>query len=307
MLRQLCLTETKLCELRELLSNTLSRHLITKQDLPSLVSKLNFAARVVFERPDIPERCHQCYEDTSPHYQSRLTKQLHADLLWWANFLNAFNGKTYFVDSEPVSSEASVVGTFRVTGFTLTGQLVIAIYKETFAVLLALIRWKHELHDKCIFVYSDNCTTISVLNKGTCCNSQVMPWLRSIFWLSATYNFRITALRLSYHPRPTQCRHYLVPFNDPALSHALSDLFSGNDSCQAHFSTSVFFSPTAGAVHAQEQLLQEELRQYPSHAFAKSTTATYKSHLGAYLRSCLFFGYRPVPFRYILFMLGMQE
>lgn len=218
MLRQLCLTETKLCELRELLSNTLSRHLITKQDLPSLVSKLNFAARVVFERPDIPERCHQCYEDTSPHYQSRLTKQLHADLLWWANFLNAFNGKTYFVDSEPVSSEASVVGTFRVTGFTLTGQLVIAIFKETFAVLLALIRWKHELHDKCIFVYSDNCTTISALNKGTCCNSQVMPWLRSIFWLSATYNFHII---VPFIPsKANSVADAISCLHNPALSHA---------------------------------------------------------------------------------------
>ena len=46
--RQLCLPESKLCELRELLSDTLLKGSITKRDLQSLVGKLNFAARVVF-------------------------------------------------------------------------------------------------------------------------------------------------------------------------------------------------------------------------------------------------------------------
>ena len=43
--------------------------------------------------------------------------------------------------------------------------------KETFTFLLPLFR---------------------VLNKGTCRNPQVKQWLRSIFWFSTTYNFRIT-------------------------------------------------------------------------------------------------------------------
>ena len=46
--RQLSLPETKLCELRELLSDTISKRSITKRELQSLVEKLNFAARVVF-------------------------------------------------------------------------------------------------------------------------------------------------------------------------------------------------------------------------------------------------------------------
>ena len=65
--------------------------------------------------------------------------------------------------------------------------------KETFTVFLALPRWKWYLHDKWIVVHTDNHTTISALNKGTSRNPQAMQWLRSIFWLSATSNFRITA------------------------------------------------------------------------------------------------------------------
>ena len=47
---------------------------------------------------------------------------------------------------------------------------------------------------------------------------------------------------------------------------------------------------------------------YRNHAFAKSTAASYKSQLRAYLRFCLFFGYTPVPcrpihlLRYIVFL-----
>ena len=47
-LRQLCLPDSKLCELRQLLSDTLLKRSITKRELQSLVGKLNFAARVVF-------------------------------------------------------------------------------------------------------------------------------------------------------------------------------------------------------------------------------------------------------------------
>lgn len=50
-LRQLSLPESKLCELRALLGETLTKRSITKRDLQllqSLVGKLNFAARVIF-------------------------------------------------------------------------------------------------------------------------------------------------------------------------------------------------------------------------------------------------------------------
>ena len=43
----------------------------------------------------------------------------------------------------------------------------------------------------------------------------------------------------------------------------------------------LFFLSATGAVHAQEQLLHKELKKYHLHAFAQSTTATYKSQLRA--------------------------
>ena len=152
-----------------------------------------------------------------PQHHSRLNFQLRADLSWWVDFLSVFNGKTFFVDSDPVASEEFSTdacpigggGFFRGDWFYLNWEVdqpaVASAHinlKETFTVLAALDRWKHDLRDKCIVVRSDNHTTISALNKGTCRNQQIMQWLREIFWLSATYNFRITA---RYIPSKLAC------------------------------------------------------------------------------------------------------
>ena len=40
---------------------------------------------------------------------------------------------------------------------------------------------------------TDNTTTLSAINKGTSSNQLAMQWLRQLFWLSATCNFRVTS------------------------------------------------------------------------------------------------------------------
>lgn len=66
--------------------------------------------------------------------------------------------------------------------------------------------------------------------------------------------------------------------------------------------------PSPGPAAEQESLLDKELCDYRSQAFARSTKATYKSQLRAFLRFCLYFGYSAVPctsatvLRYIAFL-----
>ena len=141
---------------------------------------------------------------------------MRADLSWWANFLN---GNTFFVGSEPVSSDEFSADACPVGGgvFFLGGGGGEWFYtnwevdhpnvesahinsKETFSVLLALSHWRYHFSDKWVVVYSVNTMTICALNEGTCRNCQVMQWLRNIFWLSATYNFRITVCFIPSKP-----------------------------------------------------------------------------------------------------------
>ena len=72
-LRQLILPESKLCELRALLGETLTKRSITKRDLQSLVGKLNFAARVIFGGRTFLRCIIDAMNKLSrPHHHSRL-------------------------------------------------------------------------------------------------------------------------------------------------------------------------------------------------------------------------------------------
>ena len=76
-LRQLILPESKLCELRALLGETLTKRSITKRDLQSLVGKLNFAARVIFGGRTFLRRIIDAMNKLSrPHHHSRLNQRV---------------------------------------------------------------------------------------------------------------------------------------------------------------------------------------------------------------------------------------
>ena len=68
--------------------------------------------------------------------------------------------------------------------------------KELAAVVLAAQRWGHEWANKRVLVMSDNSTTVSCVNRGTSRSTLLMPYLRYMFWLSAVYNFRLTAMHV---------------------------------------------------------------------------------------------------------------
>ena len=87
-------------------SDTLIKRSVTKRDPQSLVSKLNFAARVVFGGRTFLRRIFDVMNTLSRrHHHIRVNKQLTDDLSWCASFLSVLNGKTFFVDSAPVSYE----------------------------------------------------------------------------------------------------------------------------------------------------------------------------------------------------------
>ena len=65
--------------------------------------------------------------------------------------------------------------------------------KEILAVYLAVCRWASVWRNKRIYIQSDNVVTVSTINRGTARNPFMMPCLRHLFWLSAIFNFHITA------------------------------------------------------------------------------------------------------------------
>lgn len=107
--RQLRLPNHKLQEIRALLSQTFAKSKFTKRQLQWLVGKLNFVAHVVLR-----QNIDALNMWTRPYHQKQMTNYAD-DILWWADFMEIFNGKTFSASTEPTwtaefSTDASLVG-----------------------------------------------------------------------------------------------------------------------------------------------------------------------------------------------------
>ena len=178
--------------------------------------------------------------------------------------------------------------------------------KEILAVYLAVCRWAPAWRNKRIYIQSDNMTTVATINRGTSRNTFIMGCLRILFWLSAHYNFHITAHfikglsntvadNISRIHEPKQF-HHLLPFICPTP-------------LELHMSqTSHFFFLRSQCQTAADQHLGQEVSRLRQLTFAESTRCTYSCQLLLYLKFCASLNISPVPIsqhslgRYIAFI-----
>ena len=67
-------------------------------------------------------------------------------------------------------------------------------FKEAFAIYIAARRWAPLWANHHAIIKCDNQAAVAMINKGSTPNPKVMVWLRDLFWISAIYNFCITAV-----------------------------------------------------------------------------------------------------------------
>lgn len=97
----------KLAQMKTELVKWLSRESCTKHELQSLIGLLSFAAKVVPPgRTFLHRMIHTsmlalCSEDSIP-----LNEQFTKDLAWWHNFINQWNGRSFFMDIKWIPSTA---------------------------------------------------------------------------------------------------------------------------------------------------------------------------------------------------------
>ena len=77
-------------------------------------------------------------------------------------------------------------------------------HKETLAIVLAAQRWGPLWSHQRVVIHSDNQAAVQIINKGITASPVVMNALRTLFWLSALYNFQITAVYLAALTTPSQ-------------------------------------------------------------------------------------------------------
>lgn len=201
------LPNEKLQILHQELQGFLNRKRATKRQLQSLAGKLSWAAAVVKGGRVFLRRVfnkigmlrHQCH-------RTLLSSEVRQDLLWWARYIDSFNGKSLLLDKVPIecvctdACDDGAGGIFGRDWFYYNwsqdwpqARNFHINEKEVLAVALAAHRWAPSWCNKRIIIYSDNSVTVSSINKGSSRNGAIMKCLRSLFWLSATFNFHLTA------------------------------------------------------------------------------------------------------------------
>ena len=154
-----------------------------------------------------------------------LNKEFHTDLRWWLDFAVHFNGTSVvirrndgtgpsFYTDASLSGYGLVHNADWVAGYFNT-SLVPVDYSlltrhlhwlnvdvsepaninvlELVPVLVAAYRYCSVWSGQHVVCYSDNSQVVGAVNKGTSINKTSMCILRELFWLSASYNFHLTA------------------------------------------------------------------------------------------------------------------
>ena len=203
----LSLPKEKLDGTKVIVQSFVSRKRASKRQLQTLAGKLNWACKVVYGgRTFLRRIIDQMNMLSSPGAKLLLNSEFRADILWWHQFLDVFNGKCRIFDKLPVVDvhtdacshgvgayfRGDWVYSYLPVDFPAVSGLHIN-YKELFSIYLAAVRWAPRWANQHVIIHSDNQPAVAMLNKGTTRNTLVMPYLRHLFWLSATYNFQITA------------------------------------------------------------------------------------------------------------------
>jgi len=201
------LPRKKLGELQVCVKAFRGRKRASLLSLQQLAGKLNWACQVVRGGRTYLRRVLDTIKPLrKAHHKAKLSKDFQADILWWCNFLSVFNGKCLaltfapthevYMDACNTASGFSNGDDWQYINFQMDMPLVADWHincKETLSAILAARRWAHTWANSKVKFFTDNICTRANLIKGTSKNKLLMPFLRELFWLSATYNFHITA------------------------------------------------------------------------------------------------------------------
>ena len=203
----LSLPAVKLAELRSAITTFTQRKHASKRQLQQLAGRLNWACKVVFGGRTFLRRVLDLMNTLpNPASKCRLTLDFHRDMAWWDRFLDTFNGQCDFFDSRPITdlqTDAcnSALGAF-FHGDWFYSHIAVdhpsllhmhINFKEALCIIFSAHRWAPSWRNKNIVVYCDNTAAVAMINKGSTRHPIMMKYLRELFWLSAIYNFRITA------------------------------------------------------------------------------------------------------------------
>ena len=181
---------------------------VKASELASLAGKLIFVSQVVLGARTFTRRLFDALSHPSSA-RIALSPALTADLYWWSRFLRTFNGSkvVHWSVHRPVARCCTDASDLAACGVgpsptacwvhawtSLQSNWHINI-RELWAVYRSLLTWgaRNWANHDVVFAV-DNSVVVSWINSGTARSTQAMSLLRKIFWLTASFNIRISAV-----------------------------------------------------------------------------------------------------------------
>ena len=218
------LPNDKLDKGRLLICSFLAKHKVTLREAQSLAGLLEFMCCVIrFARAFSRRLIDLTLGVTKPNHHIRLTRQVKMDLLVWQEFLDQFNGKSFFVDDifltgdylQLFTDAAGGIGYGAVCGHEwFFGKWPLAwlafniTVLELYPIMTAVEIWGKAWMNSSVCFFTDNEALVSVINKQSSREPAVMMLLRKLILTCLRYNINFTA------------RH--VPGRDNTLADKLS-------------------------------------------------------------------------------------
>ena len=213
------LPDDKLVRMKGVVDSFIGRNKATKKELDELTGLLNHCAQVIRGARTFMRRLYNSANSVKkPHHKVRLSAEFKADLEWWQQFAEFFNGKARILAHPSLVIASYSDSSF--TGFAAyhntdwlagcwskkAGEKLKPVFGhhwcegpeswneninelEFWPVLCAANRWGHLWGDHRVILHTDNTQVLHTLNSGRSVNKVCMTWVRKVFWVAVTQNF----------------------------------------------------------------------------------------------------------------------
>ena len=166
------LPEVKLQKCRKLLTDFHKRRKVTLRELQSLTGLLNFTCSVVLPGRAFLRRLFDLTKGVRrPHHRIHLTKACRKDISVWLNFLENFNGRTFFLEEQWFSraplklctDAAGSKGYGAIFGrhwfygeWPDSWKTLNIAFLELFPIALSLHVWGGHMRNQCVSCFTDS-------------------------------------------------------------------------------------------------------------------------------------------------------
>ena len=202
----------KLDKGRSLIAEFKGRSKVSLKEIQSLTGFLNFTTSVILPgKPFLRRLINLSKGLKKSFYKVRLTRPVREDLALWEEFLQDYNGASFFIEEEWVSADklhlftdaAKALGYGLIFGSKwIYGEwdqealdLSISVL-EMYPIALAFLIFSHNFKGRSIIIHTDNEALVHVFQNKSSRDALILSMYRRVILTCLKYNIRIKAVHI---------------------------------------------------------------------------------------------------------------